>query len=135
MILFGIAVCVFGLLASVFSSYVFLCLSVFSFASFFIAWVFPYPLPVLSGFTIAFAVVLAVGMAILNHRESTVAAADPVVAEEAEVPSAAEEPAPVETEPLIPSPPEMFNIIRVDGIRYETPSVPEVFYVIKDIEW
>ena len=132
----GIAVGVFGLLSAVFHSFVFLSLALFSFIFFFVALFSKESLPVLIGFTLGAAIALAAGSALIGENDvsgSVQEAEGEAVAEVPEVPS--EVIIPIEEEIAVPEPPEIFSLIKLEGVRYYKPSAPELFFVITDIDW
>ena len=132
----GIAVGVFGLLSAVFHSFVFLSLALFSFIFFFVALFSKESLPVLIGFTLGAAIALAAGSALIGENDasgSVQEAEGEAVAEVPEVPSEAI--IPIEEEIAVPEPPEIFRLIKLEGVRYYKPSAPELFFVITDIDW
>lgn len=132
----GIAVGVFGLLSAVFHSFVFLSLALFSFIFFFVALFSKESLPVLIGFTLGAAIALAAGSALIGENDasgSVQEAEGEAVAEVPEVPSEAV--IPIEEEIAVPEPPEIFSLIKLEGVRYYKPSAPELFFVITDIDW
>ncbi len=137
MISAGIAVCIFGFLASFLHSYAMLSLAVFSFIFFFVAWISKGSIPVLLGFTVGAVIALWVSLALLGHKDGS-------VADEESAPAAAEVPAEVwhdeaeavpEEAASVPSAPLMFNLIEVSGIRFDRPSAPELFALITEIDW
>ena len=132
MLISSIAVTILGLLASLCHSAFFAVLAGYSFMFFFIALLSGESRAVLLGYTLG-ALALA-GLLILSLRpmeagNGVIGSADGptgiYVTDELPVPSSP----PV----LIPDPPEMFNTIRVEGVRYYKPAAPDLFFVIKDI--
>ena len=133
----GIAVGLFGLLFAIFHSFVFLSLTVFSFIFFFVALFSKESLPVLIGFTIGAAIALGIGTFFLPQHNSPEI---PAAAEEEECIAAisaddADGTPQIPQEIAVPDPPEIFSLIKLEGMRYYKPSAPELFFVITDIDW
>ena len=132
----GIAVGVFGLLFAVFHSFVFLSLALFSFIFFFVALFSKESLPVLIGFTLGAAIALAAGSALIGENDASGSVQEAEGEAVAEVPEAPSEAIiPIEEEIAVPEPPEIFSLIKLEGVRYYKPSAPELFFVITDIDW
>ena len=132
----GIAVGVFGLLFAVFHSFVFLSLALFSFIFFFVALFSKESLPVLIGFTLGAAIALAAGSALIGENDASESVQEAEGEAVAEVPEAPSEAIiPIEEEIAVPEPPEIFSLIKLEGVRYYKPSAPELFFVITDIDW
>ena len=132
----GIAVGVFGLLSAVFHSFVFLSLALFSFIFFFVALFSKESLPVLIGFTLGAAIALAAGSALIGENDASGSVQEAEGEAVAEVPEAPSEAIiPIEEEIAVPEPPEIFSLIKLEGVRYYKPSAPELFFVITDIDW
>ena len=134
----GIAVGLFGLLFAIFHSFVFLSLAVFSFIFFFVALFSKESLPVLIGFTIGAAIALGIGTFLLPPHNSPEI---PAAAEEEEECMAAISADDADGTPLVsqeiavPDPPEIFSLIKVEGVRYYKPTPPEMFSIITYIDW
>ena len=114
----------------------FLSLALFSFIFFFVALFSKESLPILKGFTLGAAIALAAGSALIGENDasgSVQEAEGEAVAEVPEVPSEAVIPEPEEI--AVPEPPEIFSLIKLEGVRYYKPSAPELFFVITDIDW